>query len=389
MTRETRQEEIRKVQKDYKLFYVLILGVIVLGIGVWIGASMFKEDSGYGVNLFTELLGIGVTVFIIDQLRAYRDKGSLKRRLVREAGSRSNDIAISAVSWLRAEGWLTGDDGLLQDKDLSGANLQNADLKGANLQNTTLYETQLQNAKLQGAEMQNAKLISADLCGAGLDKDSNLTDAILINANLREARLVGANLTDAKLLKAKLRGAHLWETILKGADLRSSEELKEARWLNTANLEDAIMHFIDLQDTDLSECRMKGASLCRAELQDANLRGANLEGASLHMAELQDADLRGTNLEGAILLGAYLEGAHFQLRETRAWSGWEGKLEHEHVQPATVLTGATLPDGSKFPNSPAFEEMDRFTIPDHRDFPKTLQKINEIRRAMELHPIQS
>ena len=71
--------------------------------------------AGFWKRLFTVsfevLVGAGVTIFFIDRLNAHRERESLKRRLIREAGSRSQDIAISAVEWMDREGWLRGEDG--------------------------------------------------------------------------------------------------------------------------------------------------------------------------------------------------------------------------------------------------------------------------------------
>ena len=94
MANLTRPEEIRQIRIQFSWFYALFLGICVLVIGIWIGSLIFsKEQDGYKMNLFTELLGIAATVFVIDRLRAYRDREDLKRRLVREVGSRSNEFA--------------------------------------------------------------------------------------------------------------------------------------------------------------------------------------------------------------------------------------------------------------------------------------------------------
>ncbi len=78
------------------------------------------------VVTFEILLGAGVTIFFIDRLNTHRAEESLKHRLIREAGSRSLDVAISAVEWMDREGWLTGEDGLLKGADLREARLQEA-----------------------------------------------------------------------------------------------------------------------------------------------------------------------------------------------------------------------------------------------------------------------
>ncbi len=87
---------------------------------------------------------------------------SLKHRLIREAGSRSNDIVISALEWLDREGWLTGEYGLLNGADLREARSQDASLDEANLQNAKLSKTNSRSAILKEAKFLETNLQNAD-----------------------------------------------------------------------------------------------------------------------------------------------------------------------------------------------------------------------------------
>ncbi len=62
---------------------------------------------------------------------------------------------------------------------------------------------------------------------------------------------------------------------------------------------------------DLSEARLGGVNLIRANLTEANLSGANLDGANLSRALLIDANLSKANLGGANLNWSILRGANF------------------------------------------------------------------------------
>ena len=238
MQGETRRKEIREIQKKYHWFYALILGAVLLVIGIWVGASVFAEDdsNGYGMNLFTEALGIAASVIItvlaidrINERRAQeRQTQELKERLVRDAGSRSNDIAVHAVEQLRAEGWLTGNDGLLKGVRLAEADLRNANLRLANLQEADLWKTNLQEADLWSTNLQGASLIQANLqkaalCGADFEnadlRAANLRGADLSNASLKFVKLIDANLQEATLYRVDLRRANLWTANLQGAKL--------------------------------------------------------------------------------------------------------------------------------------------------------------------------
>ncbi len=247
MAESSRQKEIRKVQKKYTWFYALIVGAIALGIGIWIGSSVFAEDGkGYEMNLFTEALGVVtsiiITVFVIDRLYERRDKEraqemaqreqerqtqELRGRLVREAGSRSNVRAIAAIEQLRHKRWLVGDKGLLKGAYLPGANLQNADLYKANLHGAVL-----QNARLQEILMSEGNLQEANL------RFVNLQGTRLWEANLQEAKLWKANLQGAKLFKANLQDADLLGAYLQGATMRNAN-------FNDATLPDGTKYTTD------------------------------------------------------------------------------------------------------------------------------------------------
>ncbi|MDE2776686.1 MAG: pentapeptide repeat-containing protein [Chloroflexota bacterium] len=311
MAENLRQKEIREIHRNYRLFYELLGGAVLLLVGMVIGASFFGAgNQDYHMNLATEALGIAATVFIINRWYAHRDRErqreqaqhdeerqteELKRRLVREAGSRSNDIAIAAIDELQDKGWLEGDDSLLKEAELYEADLQKANLSDCNLMRTVFYRANLQDANLVG---------------------SNLYEAKFNNANLQRAQLLVADLRNTSLANANLKGA-------------------------------------DMHETDLS-----GAYLLNAKLQRAFLEAANLQNADCRHVDFTNAILAHADLSGANMLEASLSGAD--------------------------LIGATLPDGS----FAEINSMDRFTNPDHPEFEITIEKINEIRKTMNLDPIQ-
>ena len=105
----------------------LILIAIVLLVAKGVQEVFLDTLRDFQLNLSTELLGVvagtGFSALVIDRIYAYRNWKDLQRRLIREAGSRSHDIAISAVEWMDREGWLRGENGLLK-----GANLREARL---------------------------------------------------------------------------------------------------------------------------------------------------------------------------------------------------------------------------------------------------------------------
>lgn len=204
----------------------IIASVVILFVFVWHGFSLFNAKD-YETNLYTEVFGVFFSVFvsvvIIGGWTYWRERQQLRARLKREAGSRSNDIAIAAVEWLREKRWLVGEKGLLKGTKLVGANLATADLRYANLAKTDLFHANLQHAQLLKADLQEshmlyAKLQQANLCSA------ELQGAYLWGANLQGAKLWCANLQGAILQGANMEGAelvmeHIADPIFRGATL--------------------------------------------------------------------------------------------------------------------------------------------------------------------------
>ena len=160
---------------------VATIFVVLIGWQLFSAGLLFAIDD-YNTNLFTEVVGVIITVVIVDRLSTIRNEHYFHRQLIDNSASRSNEIAKHAVHQIRRRKLLKGKNGLLQGELLLYANLENADLSEANLE-------------------------KIDLRGA----------------NLENANLWRTNLKNAKLYKANLKGAMLWHANLKGANLRSTE----------------------------------------------------------------------------------------------------------------------------------------------------------------------
>ena len=221
-----RWTEIRKIHIESADAYRILGGIVLVGLGIWIGSLIFAGDNGYGTNLYTELISIGVTVFILDFLNRRRDERrrieDLKERLLRDIRSSENSVAKQAAHELREYGWLDRKTGLLQGANLNSANLQEANLWGAKMQGAHLLEANLQGADLEVASLQGADLSGANLQGAHLGS-VKLQQAKLRRANLQEADLQEANLQGADLSGSNLEGAHLADANLEGANLKHTK----------------------------------------------------------------------------------------------------------------------------------------------------------------------
>jgi hypothetical protein len=101
--------------------------------------------------------------------------------------------------------------------------------------------------------------------------------------------------------------ADLCEAILSGISLQQAD-------LRDANLARADLRMVNLQGSvltgaNLEEADMRGAILDGARMRAANLKNAKLLGASLDGTKLTSADLRHADFRGAILRGAELDRA--------------------------------------------------------------------------------
>lgn len=86
----------------------------------------------------------------------------MKARLLREAKSTVNTVAVQAINELRYRGWLRDEGSLLKGADLRFANLTGAYLAGANF---------------EGTKLRGARLVGADLTDARFNEQTILPDS--------------------------------------------------------------------------------------------------------------------------------------------------------------------------------------------------------------------
>lgn len=223
--KNSRWDEIRKIQIESASAYHIFGAVLLVLFGVWLGSRLFASDSGFGSNLFAELLGIFVTVFIIDYLHRRRDEKrrtkDLKENLLREVHSPVASIAKNAIHELGVNGWTTGENGVLRELFLPHSKLEGVDLKLANLSNSYLYGSDLSKSNLAGANMDNSNL-----------QNTNLANCYLSGTKLRNVDLENADLRNAVLTAIDLRGANLRNANLDNAPVFTSTSV-----LNSDTLE--------------------------------------------------------------------------------------------------------------------------------------------------------
>lgn len=320
--------------------WIVIILVILAVIFGWLGYSDGSFFPVYASGIGIMLLGVALTVGLLDYLgrqrearllsrleaqviaqeekQALRDEVSLKSQLIRELGSGDQGLAARAMRVLDEKGWLT--DGSLSNAQLVGANLDGAALAWANLSDTFLSR-----ATLIGADLSYANLSNASLSDTYMER-VNLSQANLSETDLRGADLSLSNLTEADLTTATLDEAQLSGATMVDANLHQAQASRVT--FNGANMERA-----NLVQADLTY-----SSFERSDLTGANLGWANMSRANLEKAILIEANLSGTNLEDARLQGANLAGAFL----------FGARVSLKSLSTAKSLAGATMPDGLKY-----------------------------------------
>lgn len=226
-----REQEIRIDPKIYEL----VAGFILIMSGVVISAAFISRDNSLNFNLYTHVVSVFLTIFVLNTLAERREErrrvADLKARLLREARSKVNDIAVKAIEEIRANGWLEGEQGLLKGADLSGTDLHLVDAEYVNFNEANLSKSNFSYAILEWGHFSSADLAYANLSHAALDGADfshadlyqvDLSHSVLYVANLNGANLLNANLSGAFFRKADFRGASLFQANLKDANFYES-----------------------------------------------------------------------------------------------------------------------------------------------------------------------
>jgi hypothetical protein len=180
---------------NWPMLGAIIFFEIVAIVMVRIGGELL-------LNLGSELLGIIITVVVIDWIYHGQEEKALKERLIRQLKSRDNADACQAANELQAHGWLG-------DKRLSGevyreTDLSYADLRGANFERSLLVDVIFDNSNLMGARFNKAVLVGK----------ITFDQANLSGATFEQCRLLGRSLDFSKareLRKTTLPGGKYYD----------------------------------------------------------------------------------------------------------------------------------------------------------------------------------
>lgn len=190
---------------------------------------------------------------------------------------------------------------IMENADLSQANLVNVDLSGASLASCNFTGAIMTLVNLQNTTLQTSNFSQATLVGTDFTE-----------ANINHVNFSGANLTNARLSlttgysQLNLSDSTLLATVLTGMDL------VDATITAKTNFTQAQMDGVNLSKQKLDQVVFLMASMKKVNLDSTSLNGAVLVGANLAGATvLGNVSLVGANLSNASLENVNLTGAQF------------------------------------------------------------------------------
>jgi uncharacterized protein YjbI with pentapeptide repeats len=211
-----------------------VLIILALGIGLLVVGFRIQHPNipitldallpDFYANVSTTLVGIALTVLIIDALNRRRDDRLEKIRLIRDMGCGDNGIALRAVVEITENNlhWK----GFLRNRHFWCARLAGAQLMSADLSYSSFHHADFTGADLLGAKLQRTCFWHARLCGVDF-RNVDLTDGDFIYADLTHALVTQEQLQSAdRLLGVRLPNGEIYNgRFNRPGDLRDAQTL--------------------------------------------------------------------------------------------------------------------------------------------------------------------
>lgn len=274
MATDFRDEELdwREIPFETDRFvFQIAVGVMIVIAAVIVGLALFPNDKGFQGNLYTTIIGVLITIFVLDRQAERRETKRVREQLIRELKSGVDDISKRAAEELYDQGWVT--DGSLEGRVLYVANAENVEWRQARLKNTQFDRANFQDTDLSFADLRNTYLVCENLKNVSLHQ-ANLEGAELSSTNLENAILSRANLRHAELRKADFTGATLRRANLEGACLKHTN-FREAM-LDETNMRNTYLFGAKLFETYLTDADLTGAEMCYADIDTAKFRESTI-----------------------------------------------------------------------------------------------------------------
>ena len=243
--------------------------------------------------------------------------------------------------------WFSGEQGEAQRKSAESVAQGQRDAEDRRAQDTALqsYVDQM-STLMEGGKLRNSPPGSDERALARTQTLTVLrraTDAEHKRTVVRflyEGKLIRMNPPNSKSTNQNLPIVTLTDANLIGADLGNNISLADVN-LSGAQLRGANLTKTNLTGADLSGATLINATLDGSDLTNANLSGANLNGVTLSLPKDEAGEKVGeaANLTGVDFTDTDLRGADLQ--------GAKGMTNGELQRQTSLLTGTTMPDGSK------------------------------------------
>ncbi|MDT5327591.1 MAG: hypothetical protein QOF25_4743 [Mycobacterium sp.] len=148
------------------------------------------------------------------------------------------------------------------------------------------------------------------------------TECDFTGVNLSESEHAGSAFRNCNFRRASLMHSTFQYCSLLGSVFTESR-IRPVTWVEV-DLTLAVLGGCDLRTMDLSDCRLREASLVGADLRKAVLRRADLTGARTQDARLDDADLRGARVDPTFWTTAKLRGAKIDIDQAVSYAAAQG-----------------------------------------------------------------
>ncbi|KOY63990.1 pentapeptide repeat-containing protein [Photorhabdus heterorhabditis] len=161
---------------------------------------------------------------------------------------------------------------------------------------------------MENADLSQANLVNVDLSGASL-ASCNFTGAIMTLVNLQNTTLQTSNFSQATLVGTDFTGANINHVNFSSANLTNAR-LSLTTGYSQLNLSDSTLLATVLTEMNLVDATITAKTdFTQAQMDGVNLSSQNLDQVIFLMASMKKANLDSTSLNGAVLVGANLAGA--------------------------------------------------------------------------------
>ncbi|CAQ83290.1 MULTISPECIES: pentapeptide repeat-containing protein [Photorhabdus] len=161
---------------------------------------------------------------------------------------------------------------------------------------------------MENADLSQANLVNVDLSGASL-ASCNFTGAIMTLVNLQNTTLQTSNFSQATLVGTDFTGANINHVNFSGANLTNAR-LSLTTGYSQLNLSDSTLLATVLTEMDLVDATITAkTNFTQAQMDGVNLSKQKLDQVVFLMASMKKVNLDYTSLNGAVLVGANLAGA--------------------------------------------------------------------------------